>query len=351
MLRYTVALLSWLLVGVGPSLAADDSGDDSAEVTNVLAKVRMVKSDAYNTTHHVQVYGIIEAGKRVELRSEIAGKVALVQANDGQLVKKGDVILAMDMSNSREELTYAQAMLKQRKVELKATQTLSKSGYKGELALEAARALMAQAESQLKLAKSMLNKHLIRAPFAGRVDYIGVESGDYVKAGDKLLATITATDSLTAVGYLPEVDSNLIDTGATATVTMLDGLKLYGVVKFVSQVATPDVRAYRVEVDIPKPERGVYDGKTATIRLNGAEVMVHKIPASALALSESGQVGVKVLDDNNVAEFKPVTVISDENGMMEVAGLPEHIKLVTLGQAFVSSGTQVEVSTEESQTP
>ena len=70
-------------------------------------------------------------------------------------------------------------------------------------------------------------------------------------------------------------------------------------------------------------------------------VLAHKISPSILALSNSGELGVKVIDSENIVQFKEINVIEDTSDYMLVSGLSQKERIIIVGQQYVSAGEKV----------
>ena len=80
------------------------------------------------------------------------------------------------------------------------------------------------------------------------------------------------------------------------------------------------------------------------MRLSTGSGPAHLIPETALVLDAAGRQGVRyVLPDNRVA-FAPVTVIDEAPGGVWVSGLRGPVRLITVGQSYVSEGQTVRVA-------
>ena len=69
----------------------------------------------------------------------------------------------------------------------------------------------------------------------------------------------------------------------------------------------------------------------------------HKLPQTALTLDNDGNLGARLNIENRV-QFMPVTVLRDEERGVWVAGLPEKVEVIVVGQEFVTDGQLLEVS-------
>ena len=71
------------------------------------------------------------------------------------------------------------------------------------------------------------------------------------------------------------------------------------------------------------------------------EKKAHRISPSVLSLNDVGQIGVKIVNAQNRVQFVPVTILSDTSDYMWILGLPDNVRLITVGQDFVSHGQTV----------
>jgi multidrug efflux system membrane fusion protein len=66
-----------------------------------------------------------------------------------------------------------------------------------------------------------------------------------------------------------------------------------------------------------------------------------------MTLNDDGQLGVRVVDEDNVVQFVPVRMIRDTANGVQLAGLPEVADVITVGQEFVTEGVRVRTTYEE----
>jgi multidrug efflux system membrane fusion protein len=151
-------------------------------------------------------------------------------------------------------------------------------------------------------------------------------------------------DPVLIVGDLPETEASKVKVGAAATARLVSGEVIEGHVRFVARDADPTTRTYRVEIVAANPGYKTGSGLSADIRIGGGVGPAHLAPVSALVLDAAGRQGVRyVMADNRVA-FAPVTVLEQAPQGVWVAGLSGDVRLITVGQAYVSEGQRVRVS-------
>jgi multidrug efflux system membrane fusion protein len=78
---------------------------------------------------------------------------------------------------------------------------------------------------------------------------------------------------------------------------------------------------------------------SAVIRLEGSEA--YRIVTSWLTLDDNGQIGVRVVEDDNRVNFVPLKIVAHTPENMWVTGLTPGMRVITLGQDYVIPGQTV----------
>ena len=79
------------------------------------------------------------------------------------------------------------------------------------------------------------------------------------------------------------------------------------------------------------------------VRIGLGEVQAHQVSPALFALGDEGEIGLRILDKSNKAVFQGVRIIEDGPEGVWVTGLPDKIRMITVGQGFVRDGESVEV--------
>lgn len=180
----------------------------------------------------------------------------------------------------------------------------------------------------------------MRAPFEGVVDDRVVEVGDYVDAKDPI-ATVVDLDPIKFVAFVTERDVYDLQVGNEAVIRMLDGQEIAGRITFLASRAGEAARTFRVEVEAPNPDRRIVAGLTSSLRLPVTTRLAHKLSPAVLTLDDDGTIGVKTVDAEDVVQFHPVTILGSTQDGVWLAGLPEQVRIVVVGQEFVVAGEKV----------
>lgn len=212
--------------------------------------------------------------------------------------------------------------------------------------LEKARVSLAQAQLDYDNTR-------VRAPFAGRLEELNVEVGDFVLSGffgsmnGKVMARVVEDNPILVSGQISEKDLPNVDKDAEIQIVLSDNRALTGHIKFLSQYADVQSRSFPVEVLVDNPNHDIPVGMTATINLPASSGLAYQVSSSVLALDDAGKTGVKIVDDAGVVQFVYVTVLASGDEGLWIGGLPERIRLVTQGQAFVSAGQKIDTAPKD----
>ena len=126
-------------------------------------------------------------------------------------------------------------------------------------------------------------------------------------------------------------------------VRLVTGVELEGTVRLVAREASAQTRTFPVEIALPNPDLSLSAGMTAEVFLTAAPVRAVEVPRSVVTLSETGQLGLRVVGADNVAAFAPVGIVDDKPEGLVVTGVPEDVRIITAGQDLVRNGDTVEV--------
>lgn len=334
------AVAVWLATGLigreDPTVPAE-AGDERAEQAPA---VRVIDLVAEPHVRRLSLFGRTEADRSVDVRSETAGRVDEKVVEKGRVVEKGDVLVRLDMEDRVAKLREAEALVEQWEAMSRASRSLAKSGYAAELKSAEDRAALAAARAQLEQIKLDIERTALAAPFAGVVNDIMVDEGDYLDRFEPV-ATVVDLDPIKMVAEVTEQDAGRVALGSEAGIRLVTGESVVGRVTYVGRTAQPETRTFKVEVEVENPDLSIAEGITAEVGLPLDETLAHLVSPAILTLDDGGRVGVKLVDDDGLVVFRPVKVIDDTSEGMWVAGLPPRARVITVGQEFVRQGQRV----------
>jgi len=150
------------------------------------------------------ITGTVQPERRADLRAEVSAVVLQVLRENGDPVKRGDVLVKLDETSIRDSLLSAEEATRaatqafeQSQRTLERLKTLRASGMTSAQALDDAEVRRNSAQSEVSAAKSRLaaarqqvGRTVVRAPFDGIVSDRKVSAGDTAAIGKELLKVI-----------------------------------------------------------------------------------------------------------------------------------------------------------------
>ena len=263
-----------------------------------LFSVEVMDSSAQTIKDSIDFSSTTEAFRRIEIKSEVMTTIEKVLVKAGSKVNKGQHIVELDDYKTNADL------------------------YKLNL-----------------LSQSEFDKYALFAPFGGLLLDGHKIAGELVMPGEKVYEIIDL-NSLKIFGYINENEILDVSLNNKVEVTILNE-KVKGKIDYISPISDPETKTFEIVVKVDNKNLRYKDGLSSMISIVKGNVLAHKISPSILALGDSGELGVKIIDSNDTVQFKEVNVIEDTSDYMLVSGLSQKEKIIIVGQQYVSSGEKV----------
>jgi len=302
MLRKTL-----LAIAVATALAGCNKSDEEAKKKDAAAKAANITLQvASEDTLVVQssglasgpvITGSIQPERRADLRAEVSAIVLQVLKENGEPVKKGDVLLRLDETSIRDNVNSAEEAARASQQSLDQTQrmlerqtTLRSSGMVSSQALEdvelrrnTAQSELAAAKSRLVTARQQLGRTVVRAPFDGIVSERKVSNGDTAQVGKELVKVIDPA-SMRFEGTVSADKIGVVKVGQPVLfrVNGYPGQNFAGTVKRVDPAANAVTRQVEVLVSFAGPAQPRVAGLYAEGRIEAQVNAALTVPQAAL---------------------------------------------------------------------
>ena len=263
-----------------------------------LFSVEVMDSSAQTIKDSIDFSSTTEAFRRIEIKSEVMTTIEKVLVKAGSKVNKGQHIVELDDYKTNADL------------------------YKLNL-----------------LSQSEFDKYALFAPFGGLLLDGHKIAGELVMPGETVYEIIDL-NSLKIFGYINENEILDVSLNNKVEVTILDE-KVEGKIDYISPISDPETKTFEIVVKVENNNLRYKDGLSSMISIVKGNVLAHKISPSILALGNSGELGVKVIDSENIVQFKKINVIEDTSDYMLVSGLSQKERIIIVGQQYVSAGEKV----------
>jgi RND family efflux transporter MFP subunit len=245
------------------------------------------------------ITGSIQPERKADLRAEVSAVVLQVLKENGEAVKRGDVLVKLDETSIRDSLMSAQEAVRaatqafeQSTRALDRFKTLRASGMTSAQALDDAEVRRNNAQSEvsaararLALAQQQVSRTVVRAPFDGIVSDRKVSPGDTAAIGKELLKVIDPT-SMRYEGRVSADKISTVKVGQRVSyhINGYGDRQFTGVVKRIDPSANEVTRQVEVLVGLTGEQPRV-SGLYAEGRIDAESSSVLMVPESALVRS------------------------------------------------------------------
>ncbi len=282
--------------------------------------------------------GQFEAVDSVEIRARVSGYLDTIGFEDGQMVKKGDMLFVIDprpfeiaLASAKSALNSANARVALAKQQLGRAETLKQKDFTSQSTLDQRQQEALSAAADAQVAQSAINAAQlnldfthIAAPLDGRIGRHEVSLGNLIMGGDgtetTLLTTIVSLDPIRLVFDMPESDylayqrraaegkmeSKRDDLPVEAHLMDETDWTLKGKMDFVNNAVDRSSGTIRARAIFPNPGLLITPGQFGRIRITGSEP--HEallIPDSAIVSDQARKIVMTVDKDGKVTP-KPI---------------------------------------------
>lgn len=320
--------------------------------------------------------GRFEAVEQVEIRARVAGYLNTVGFEDGEIVKKGDLLYEIDPRPFEATVARAQAALDSAnaeealaQIEFDRTSKLVERNTVAQSELDLARAKLleaqagvASAEAELRAAELDLGFTKISAPLAGRIAETLIDPGNLI-SGQEVLTTIYATDPVYLVFTASEANflrySRLHEAGKRESsrenpnpvFIKLDDEEEWtrqGAMDYVAPALNPNSGTITGRAMVANENGFLLPGLFARMRIAGSpRYPALLIPDAAVLSDQSHKVVMVIGADGKVAQ-KRVKLGSLYRGLRVIReGLEPEDRVITAGAHKVRIGQEVEAKPGE----
>ena len=326
-------------------------------------------SPAERTTlyEEVPLTGTVISSQIAELSTEVSGIVEILQVDIGDSVKAGDEILRLNSELETLTLQAARANTERTEWELEdakrrlkdaqqlgQVQSLSASEVESlaaEVRIDGAELSRARAQEAREVAR--LQRHRLKAPFAGTISRKLVEQGEWIDPGE-VVVELVSLDDLRIDFQVPQSVFPKLDKNSRLQVMLnaIPGETFTGKIEAIIPMTDPVSRTFLLRAALLENRAKLLPGMSASavLRLDsgGQGIVVHR---DALIRYPDGRITVWVVNqsgDQSTVTEHPVQTGLSFNGMVAVTGgLEVNALVVVQGNESLRDGQQVVVRQAE----
>jgi len=270
----------------GALLALSGCGD-SVEQTGATQPPKLPFATAAVSTEKVtqeQIFdATIDAVHQATVSSQTSGRITEINFDVDDYVKKGDILIRFRAREQTAALSGAEARYREASSNFERIKDLQKQNLVSKAEYDRAQAAVKSARAALEQAQEQTEHTIVRAPYSGIVVKRHVEVGELASPGQPLMTGLSL-EELRVVVNLPEAYIQQVRSLSHAHIIFSGngGQSVEGSKLTISPYADPQTHTFRVRVDIPAGQHGVYPGEFAKVAFATGEENLLLVPEKAV---------------------------------------------------------------------
>ena len=319
----------------------------SKQEQNAKAPTRVtteVVSTAMNANSQTYV-GIVEECEATAVSFTSMGVVKRMLVNEGQAVAKGQLIAEMDDTQARNLLSGAEAQMAQANDALERYKMLHDNGSLPEVQWVEIQSKVAQAKSQLEVARKNLADCRLVAPVGGIVGKRLVGAGETALPSQAVINILDISTVKVKVA-IPEAEISSIgaNTSSIIKVEAVNGSFTGGKIEKGVQ-ADALTHTYDIRIQVTNGERKLLPGMVASVQFVAVaqqQTQQLLVPVTAVQKKADGSLFVWTVSGDSTAHRTTVTTgETTGNRIVVTTGINDGNRVVTEGYQKLSEGTKV----------
>lgn len=299
----------------------------------------------------------LEGQQNVEIRPKVNGFIQKIYVDEGQIVKKGQLLFKLETDTQNQDASGYKAAVQAAQVEVDRLIPLVDRKIISNVVLETAKAKLAQAKSAYNSINATIGFGTIKSPVDGVVGSIPFKEGSLVNASSvEPLTTVSDTRHMRAYFTLNEKELltfNKTFTGANtaeklktvpAVELVLVDNSVYdqkGKIETINGMMNPSTGSTEFRAVFTNPQGLLRNGSTGTIRIPIQQKNVTLVPQNAVFEMQGKQMVFVVGPDNKVQTRIIQTNGTSELNFIVTGGLQPDELVVTEGASKLQDGTQI----------
>ena len=340
-----VSVRCWLFALAAISVVAGPSRAERQPIPVIVAEAKWSRF-----VDEIEALGTLRANESVDLTANVTETVEQIHFDDGERVKKGQVLVEMLSAQEEALLVEARSTLNEAKIQFDRVKKLSKTGAVAGATLDQSLRDYETAKARLVALESQIQDLVIVAPFDGVVGLRNISVGALVRPGDLITTidddSVMKLDFTVPSRFLPVLKPG---TAISARTRAFAGDEFTGKITSVGTRVDSATRSITVRARIPNPDRRLKPGLLMAVEVMSNPREAVTVPEEVL-MPKGRANAVYVLDESAkppVLEEREVEIGRRRAGEVEIrSGLEVGERVVTRGKMMAVPGTPVEVLAE-----
>ncbi len=327
-------------------------GEEVRNTNAVLVNTSHINPQQFR--HTIEVRGNVASRTNVILSSETGGTIEEVRVREGDPVKKGQVLVALDNDIIRNNIAEVRTALELATAVYDRQSNLWEKNIGTEIQYLEAKNRKESLERQLATLQSQLNKTIIRAPFSGTVDNVAARLGEMAQPGVPLVQIVNQQQTYLEADVSERYIGDFEKGDRVSVYFPIQDKRLESEIIAVSEVINLENRTFRIEIRMPQTDFIVKPNQVAVIELVDYEKDSAMVVPTELILSDAQGKFLYVVEEEEektVASKARIDVGLTHEGKTEILdGLNSGDQVVMQGYRDLTEGTAVRLTEKSTET-
>jgi len=292
----------------------------------------------------INLPAVVEPYEDVWVKAEVSGQVVEVLVQEGEAVKKGQVLIQLDDRDYKARLSRIEANYQLAKLEYERTSALVRKKVMSPAELDKISAQLKDLEAQVNEVQLALSRTQIVSPICCLLNETKANRGDFVGVGDPV-ARILQLDPVKVTVGVPESDVAAVFglTEAEVIIEALNKRRVKGTKVFLSRMPRTLARLYDLELRVPNPDGKILPGMFVRVDLVKT-VFRRALPVPLYAVITQADRSFVYVEENGRAKRRDVELGILVGWEVQVAsGLKPGERVIVVGHRFLDDDQPVKV--------
>lgn len=309
-------------------------------VTTIPAEIKEFK-------HYLEIQGVVQADKNIEIHPELGGTVKSILVKEGQKVFAGQVLIQLDDSSIINSINELTTQLNLAKTTFERQERLWNQKIGSEMQYLQAKAQKENLENNIATVRNQARKMKIIAPFSGIVDEVFPKNGELTNPQSPVVRLINLkkvyVEADITETYLPVIK---IGTDVIVNFSSINK-EINSKIAQIGHYINPDNRSFKTRINISNIDQSIKPNLLADLKILDFETKGITIPSNLIQQDQKGNDYVFTIQTENGQNkvVKSLVNVANEydHKVFISEGLSENDTIVNAGARLVKTGETVQI--------
>ena len=317
------------------------------DITKKYQIVTTIPAEIKEFKHYLEIQGVVQADKNIEIHPELGGTVKSIFVKEGQKVFAGQVLIQLDDSSIRNTINELTTQLNLAKTTFERQERLWNQKIGSEMQYLQAKAQKENLDNNIATVKNQARKMKIIAPFSGIVDEIFPKNGELTNPQSPVVRLINLkkvyVEADITETYLPVIK---IGTEVIVNFSSINK-EINSKIAQIGHYINPDNRSFKTRINISNVDQSIKPNLMADLKILDFETKGITIPSNLIQQDQKGNdyvFTIQTENGQNKVVKSLVNVVNEYDHKVFISeGLSENDTIVNTGARLVKTGETVQI--------